>query len=146
MRSGSVPPRCTTYSHGLPAGTRSQTLARNYVPAGYMERVSVMEKEIAVSGGEQGNVRGQVTTVSKPADSKRTPADSGRSAELEPLLTDDEVIQQLRLDVGRKCPKEALKNMRRMGKIGYVRVGRRVLYRPEHVEEFIAAEEVERRG
>jgi hypothetical protein len=106
-----------------------------------------MEKEIEVSGGgQQDNVGGQAVTVRKPAGNRRTPADSGRSAELEPLLTDDEVIQQLRLDVGRKCPKEALKNMRRMGKIGYVRVGRRVLYRPEHVEEFIAAEEVERRG
>jgi hypothetical protein len=111
-----------------------------------MERVSTVEKEIEVSGGQQGNVRGQAVTVRKPADSNRTPADSGCAAELEQLLTGQEVIEQLRLDVGRKCPKEALKNMRRMRKIGFVRVGRRVLYRRQHVEELIAAEEVKRRG
>jgi len=105
-----------------------------------------MEKEIAVSGGQQDNVGGQVVTVRKPADSRRTPADSGRSSAFEQLLTDEEVIQQLRLDVGRKCPKEALKNMRRMRKIGFVRVGRRVLYRRQHVQEFIAAQEVRRHG
>jgi len=129
-----------------PADTRQNTLGRSYVPAGYMERVSTVEKEIEVSGGQQGNVRGQAVTVRKPADSNRTPADSGCAAELEQLLTGQEVIEQLRLDVGRKCPKEALKNMRRMRKIGFVRVGRRVLYRRQHVEELIAAEEVKRRG
>jgi hypothetical protein len=72
--------------------------------------------------------------------------ESGRSSACEQLLTGQEVIEQLRLDVGRKCPKEALKNMRRMRKIGFVRVGRRVLYRRQHVEELVAAEEVKRRG
>ena len=62
------------------------------------------------------------------------------------LLTPVEVIKILRLDVGRKCPAEALKNMRRLGKIGYVNVSGRILYRPEHVQEVIAAGEVKRRG
>lgn len=61
------------------------------------------------------------------------------------LLTDDEVVEILRLDVGRRQPKEALKNMRRTGRIGYVRVGKRVLYKPEHVREAIAAGEVSKR-
>jgi hypothetical protein len=72
--------------------------------------------------------------------------ESGCSSAFEQLLTGEDVIQQLRLDVGRKCPKEALKNMRRMHKIGFVRVGRRVLYRRQHVEESIAAQQVRRHG
>jgi len=40
-----------------------------------------MEKEIAVvGGGQQDNVGGQVVTVRKSADSKRTPANPGRSS------------------------------------------------------------------
>lgn len=52
------------------------------------------------------------------------------------LLTPDEVAHILRLDHLAQ-PAEAVRHLRRMGKLGYVRVGRRVRYRTEDVLTFI---------
>jgi len=54
------------------------------------------------------------------------------------LLTDDEVITRLRLGDGRKSPKDALKHLRRMRKIDFVRVGKRVLYTEAGVSRYVA--------
>ena len=54
------------------------------------------------------------------------------------LLTDQEVISRLRLGEGRTSPKDALKHLRRMRKIDYVRVGKRVLYTEAGVARYVA--------
>ena len=62
------------------------------------------------------------------------------------LMTPTEVVAILRLKIGRKRPDEALRHLRRLGRLGFVRVGRRVLYRPEDVEQFIESCSVVARG
>jgi hypothetical protein len=59
------------------------------------------------------------------------------------LLTAQEVIQMLRLDVGRKRPDEVLRHLRRLRKIGYVKMGRTILYPQEDVERLIESSRVE---
>ena len=130
---------------------------RRSVPAGSMEWVFIMEKGVAVRGGQQGRVRTQVLTATKPADSKRTPADpvgssagapeeAGRSSAFEQLLTGAEVIQRLRLGVGRKRPDEVLRHLRRLRKTRYVKVGRTILYPREDVDRLIQSNHVEALG
>ena len=53
------------------------------------------------------------------------------------LLTGDEVVNQLRLDVGRQHPGEALRHLRRLRQIGYVKIGRTICYTQEQVDRFI---------
>lgn len=61
------------------------------------------------------------------------------------LLYPEEVIPLLGLDKGRARPDEALSSLRRMGQIGYVRVGRSIMYTKEHVRKFVAANSVRAR-
>jgi hypothetical protein len=49
----------------------------------------------------------------------------------------------LRLDVGRKRPDEVLRHLRRLRKIGYVKMGRTILYPQEDVERLIESSRVE---
>ena len=54
------------------------------------------------------------------------------------VLTEDEVIKVLRLDeMGLKFPREALRHLRRMGRLGYLKVGRRVLIPESALESYI---------
>ncbi len=62
--------------------------------------------------------------------------------QLDSLLTDEEVISALRLDVGRKDPKSALHHLRRTKQLAFVRVGSRVVYRRKDVDAFIQAQRV----
>lgn len=63
---------------------------------------------------------------------------------VEELLVDEEVIKILRLDqAGLKSPREALRNLRRQRRIGYVRQGRRILYPRSEVEAYIARNHVQ---
>ena len=59
------------------------------------------------------------------------------------LLTAAEAVKILRLDAGRKRPDEALRHLRRTRRLGYVKIGRRILYRPEDIERCIEASRVE---
>ena len=54
------------------------------------------------------------------------------------LITPDEAIKMLRLDaVGLKRPDEALRHLRRIGKLEFVRVGKKILYSDKGIEKFI---------
>jgi hypothetical protein len=53
------------------------------------------------------------------------------------LMTAEEVIGKLRLNVGRRRPDEALRNLRRTRRIGWVRVGKVIMYPDDEVERFI---------
>jgi hypothetical protein len=60
------------------------------------------------------------------------------------LLTPEEVIKILRLDArGLKNPKEVLRHLRRTRQIGFVKIGGRILFRRQDVEEFINRSVVE---
>jgi len=57
---------------------------------------------------------------------------------VERLLTQDEVVEILGLDrLGLKKPKEALRHLRRMGQIGYVRIVGKIMFTQEQIEEYI---------
>lgn len=59
---------------------------------------------------------------------------------MERLLTQGEAAKVLRLDtVGLKHPLEALRHMRRTGRLRYVKVGRRVLYPESALEAYVEA-------
>jgi len=63
--------------------------------------------------------------------------DNGKHPGLD-LLTADEVIKLLRLDqLGLKQPREALRNLRRTRRLGYVEINRRILYPRSDVEEYL---------
>jgi hypothetical protein len=62
------------------------------------------------------------------------------------LLTDEEAVRWLGLDYGRKNPREALRTLRRMGKLGFVKVGRRILYPVDQIERYIREASVDPRG
>lgn len=60
------------------------------------------------------------------------------------LLTADEVIEILRLDArGLKNPKEVLRHLRRTRQIGFTKIGGRVHYTQQDIEDFIARNHVE---
>jgi hypothetical protein len=59
------------------------------------------------------------------------------------LLTAHEVIALLRLDVGRKRPDEVLRHLRRLRKIGYVKIGKTIRYPRAELDKLIAANTVE---
>ena len=56
-----------------------------------------------------------------------------------PILADDihEVIQKLRLNQGRRHPREALRRLRRTRQIGWVRVGKIILYPADEIDKFV---------
>ena len=59
------------------------------------------------------------------------------------LYTSEEVIKILRLYVGHRRPEEALRHLRRLGRIGFVKYAGRIFYREDHVARFIEAHSVE---
>jgi len=59
------------------------------------------------------------------------------------LLTGPEVVALLRLDVGRRQPLEALRHLRRMRRIGFVKIGKAVVYPRSEVERLIVSCTVE---
>ncbi len=62
---------------------------------------------------------------------------------MQKLLTENEVIKVLRLDeMGLKFPREALRHLRRMGRLGYLKVGRRVLFPASAVESYVEQYEI----
>ena len=66
---------------------------------------------------------------------------------MEKMLSDDDVVRLLGLDErGLHRPREALRWLRRTGKLRYVMVGRRAMYRREWLEEFIETNATQRRG
>jgi hypothetical protein len=58
--------------------------------------------------------------------------------DIEELLTADEVVHMLRLDArGLKNPRESLRNLRRTGRLGFVKVAGEILYPKSEIHRFI---------
>ena len=62
------------------------------------------------------------------------------------LLTPDDVVERLRLDEGGKNGRERLRTLRRLGRIGCVKVGRLIRFTEEDVRRFVEAHRREPTG
>ena len=78
---------------------------------------------------------------------EKTQSPSRKGGYFPELLTQEEVIEVLRLDdLGVRDPKESLRHLRRTRQLGYVKVAGKVLIPREAIEAYLARQRVEARS